>query len=68
MYASFYSSTNITVTPTQNGILLEESGSESDGAGESEHENDLLDAELLKIHALETESFQDKIEDVTDGE
>jgi hypothetical protein len=49
-------------------MLLEESGSESDSSGESEHENNFLAAELLKIHALETESFEDKLEDATDEE
>jgi hypothetical protein len=46
---TFYSSTNIAIHPTQNGILLEEYGCESDNADNLGAQDDLPKAELKKI-------------------
>jgi hypothetical protein len=48
--------------------LVAESGSDSDSEDESETQNDLLKAELLKIHALEADCLKDKVDDESDNE
>jgi hypothetical protein len=63
-----FRSTHIAVEPTENGILVAESGSDSDSVDESEIKNDLLRAELVKIHALEGECLKDKVDDESDVE
>jgi hypothetical protein len=64
----FFSSTNIVIYPTQYGILLEESGSESYCTDDLEPKNELLVAELLKICAVGMECLDAKIDDVSDEE
>jgi hypothetical protein len=56
------------VVSTGDGILLDDSGLELDGPDRFEVEQDLLKAELQKIHDLENKSLDDKSEDTSDVE
>jgi hypothetical protein len=62
---NFFSSTNIYVESTENGILQEEPGPESSDPDLFEDEEDLLRSELEKIHDLENKSLDDENEDTS---
>jgi hypothetical protein len=63
-----FSGTSFDIHCTQNRILPEECISEQDGVVNLADQDDLLEAELKKMHDLENKPPDEKIEDTSDVE
>jgi hypothetical protein len=63
-----FGSTHFAIASTENGILPEDPDLEPDDSDNIEVEEDLLKAELKKIHDLENKSLDDEIESTSDVE